>query len=381
MESRVPLLLAVLLLPACSEPNPEFCSSSADCAGHALCDRFASQCVESPPCDDHGECESGVCRAGICALENQVVRVDPAGADAPDCGSVTAPCRTLEHAVGELSDERDAIRLAPGVYTSGIALDRSAHFVGESEALIASPGPTVDNFVLRGSGTWSFDNIVFEKGTAAILCDSASGTLALDRVVARNHGDFALDTTCDTTVSRATIESSRGCLRLWSGGRLEIERSTIRGCDLGLRADDDFKLINSIVHHNQMAMSLSAAGEIAYSTIADNGSPSTPCSSSSAIHHNIIREPLLGSTGTVCDLRQNLLDGPGSDLVIAPDLGNIFDHASFENADAGNYRIDSRSPAVDAAAPSATHPDEDFDGTYRPQGTAADLGAYEVVLN
>ena len=42
-----------------------------------------------------------------------------------------------------------------------------------------------------------------------------------------------------------------------------------------------------------------------------------------------------------------------------------------------NYRLQSTSPAIDVAPPASVNPDHDVEGTARPQGAMADLGAYE----
>jgi len=48
----------------------------------------------------------------------------------------------------------------------------------------------------------------------------------------------------------------------------------------------------------------------------------------------------------------------------------------FVNAASQDLHLSSQSPAIDAADPSASEM-VDYDGTVRPQGTRADMGAFE----
>ena len=77
--------------------------------------------------------------------------------------------------------------------------------------------------------------------------------------------------------------------------------------------------------------------------------------------------------GTDCTLSNNVL------VPFTGTLGtNIPLDPQFEDAGTKNYRLKATSPAMDAAVPTANLPATiDFAGVSRPQGGAADIGAFE----
>ena len=58
--------------------------------------------------------------------------------------------------------------------------------------------------------------------------------------------------------------------------------------------------------------------------------------------------------------------------------GNIVGDPQFENAATKDYRPKSTSPARNAAMPATVTTDHDYTGAIRPQGSGADIGAYEI---
>jgi len=66
-------------------------------------------------------------------------------------------------------------------------------------------------------------------------------------------------------------------------------------------------------------------------------------------------------------------------LTAVPPHANIFAHPQFINIAAGNYRLQSNSPAIDSGTTGPNIPDVDIEGTTRPQGSGIDMGAYEAI--
>jgi hypothetical protein len=81
---------------------------------------------------------------------------------------------------------------------------------------------------------------------------------------------------------------------------------------------------------------------------------------------------------------ENVLSGSGCTFTntilsaqTTPPPGTTIADPKFVDPAAGDYHLQPSSPAIDAAADAQSSLTPDLDGTPRPQGSAADLGAYE----
>ena len=96
--------------------------------------------------------------------------------------------------------------------------------------------------------------------------------------------------------------------------------------------------------------------------------------------------PYDGSGNTNVVIQNNLIYGVTNILPSGTTGGQfitpnniIGNDPKFVNASAGNFRLQSNSPAINAGATLGSPYNVDFDGILRPQGSAYDIGAYEYV--
>jgi parallel beta-helix repeat protein len=116
----------------------------------------------------------------------------------------------------------------------------------------------------------------------------------------------------------------------------------------------------------------------------------TFCAGQRGANNTVLNNTIVGATGPCMDLggssngiiRNNICYGNGSDTIVGGGAGNVKDHnllgvnPQFVNAGAGDYHLQSGSPAIDAGN-TASCASADLDGVAR-QGRC-DIGAYAFV--
>lgn len=126
--------------PFCADGKCVGCRSDADCA------------ATTPVCDDtrtcracslDADCESDACdfETGACMPASAVLYASPTGSVSADC-SQQSPC-SIAKAVSAASVGRPTVRLAAGVYTASLTLDRTVSIHGAGATLTTAETPGV----------------------------------------------------------------------------------------------------------------------------------------------------------------------------------------------------------------------------------------------
>lgn len=370
-----------------------------DCqaAGLHVCDSISHACRA---CEGNDECTSGVCDAGSCITEGEIIYVSLSGTDNPDCSAAT-PCALLSQSIDEINATRRFIVIAAGTYTD----TTDADFNNKNVTIIATgatlkrtgSGPVLN---IRGSSIIQvLDGVVDAAGNGGDGISTSSGTqLALDGTTVKGAAGHGIGAAGRLTVRDARIESngSFGILSTFNG-LFELTGSTlIRNGNggLSLQAASAVIVNNNFVKNGAAgalpALQITAltspnTSRIEFNTIAGNIADGTSlaaaasCASTTIVLRNSILYFNNGLAQTVgCTVRWSTVQGAVPDAT----NGVINDAPSFVNTGMDNFHLMPGSPVAGKADPGAdlTGPAAfDIDGETRPRGaTAADLGADEI---
>jgi hypothetical protein len=97
-------------------------------------------------------------------------------------------------------------------------------------------------------------------------------------------------------------------------------------------------------------------------------------------HYSIRVDSSVQSKVTVT---KNLIDKPDGQKMTEDEIlgsGYVMGDPQFVDVASRNFHLKSTSPAIDSGA-SGLAPDQDFDGTLRPQGSGDDIGAFEFKVS
>lgn len=383
-------------LPRCSEDRRCVeCLSSADCSiGAPVCDLNTQACKQ---CQLDDECSSNVCDAemGTCVEESSVVYADPAGPTSTECSKETPCSITSAFAVANVA--REIVKLNPGTYSADIVVSNKKVTVhGDGATLTSTTAPlSADNrarlrviglLIVKGSGLGSG----FDCGG-----EIDQPIVELDRVTIDSQ-KIAVAAKCNLTISRSHIHVTEGSIAIGAadGAVVDIRETLIDGDGgNGIEAFQGsvVRLHNSIIigqngDEGGALLATAATIFVSYSTIIDSvvdcgiglincnpGSSDGICVDNSIIFNAAANaaDSVVGSKCkfdyTLASPQTTTLGGVGNQLGVDP---------MFVNAAAGDFHLQSSSPAVDAADPASSNT-SDFEGTLRPQGSANDLGAFE----
>lgn len=356
--------------PFCAADNTTCvgCVDSSQCSSGGVCDQTSHSCRACATDDD---CESKVCAldGGMCVDETSVLYVAPAGTVNDECSQAT-PC-TFDRALVLASATRATVRILPGqvVGDSTWAKASPLEIVGTGATLTTDPAHVGDPALSISSGaTVSIRSLgLIQSGAGAVLQCSGS-RLDLDDVSASG----TISTICTGTLDHVTADT------LVVGGMLTITSTKVTGT-LSLFASPDLvTIVNSLigsVASNTGTMTVS----ITYSTITHGISIPTTTKGVVAFHEAVLFQMAAVTDTVVCPAP---CAGQFNNNVIFPQsttlLGtNIVADPEFVDVENSDFHLRAGSPAIDADTSAVAPPPTDLDGTARPVGPHADLGAYE----
>jgi hypothetical protein len=349
------------------------CTSPADCGSG-----FEPVCGVDGACRgcaSDGECQSGVCDEGpgMCVGETDILYVDRAAAGV-EC-TRASPCPTFALATPMLTPTRRFIVVAAGDYNESITLDgKNVTIIGPGASLRPAVFDVPAVLVLNASTVRIEGMRLYSAGGNAngdgVRCAApVSGNPALTLVGVRIDGNigFGVDAqNCAVTIAQSTIAGNPGGGVSIRDGSFDITNTFITGNGGNTTVGGAFLQNNattSVFEFNTVADNVAGSG-IAKSLI---------CSAlgTQRIANNIFYSGDMSQVSqTNCELEFNLsnMGLGGSD--------NITGTPTFVGG--GDFHLTATSDGVDDADPDATL-GVDVDGDTRPQGTARDIGADEVV--
>lgn len=372
------------------------CTTNDECANPSpICDGQSSACRA---CKVDDECASKVCAEGACLAEAGILYAAPTGAESGPC-SLAQPCSlqrvqsvALSNAVPPL------IRILPGVYAGSInvhtATTAPIRYVASGANLVS------DTPIAIGDGaTVEIRGITAAGASFTVNCDSTtqswSNVLIADSklVFGSDTGTLVTVGKCDATFERTDLEANDNSgVTLGANSAFVANRSRFHSSgQFGIGSFGSkisVRITNSVLEHVFFLWNAGGVNPgdstvtLAFNTILLDGvgldcsMNSTSQYRTSLYENNIVVATNVNSsvTGSTCTLSHNIL------FPFTGTVGtNVVADPQFLNAAARDYHLSGTSPGIDAAVPVSAVLGADFDGTARPQGAAADIGAFERV--
>jgi hypothetical protein len=317
---------------------------------------------------------------------------------------------------GPITATRDTFTgYADGIVSSGDATIDNCTFSGNFDGLTSSGTVTMADTTIRDNSGDGIDGSHILKITRCTITGNAgdgidgNDTLTLtDSTISGNGGD-GLDGALTVTMTRSAISNNGGdgidgsnALTITdstisnNGGdgidgskAVTMTRSTISGnSHIGIDGGGVLTITNSTISGNAEGI-LGAGGNstLNFVTIANNEVFGIELLANATIGNSILSAPSGGqnvSGGTLTSLGNNISSDasvaaaftqPGDRNSTDPMIGPLADNGGPTRT----HALLPGSPAIDAAGTGAGVPATDQRGVARPQGTAADVGAFELV--
>ena len=375
------------------------CLNHGDCATKDLrkpaCHNFACG-----PCKSATECQSKLCSAdGSCAPVAEVLYVD----------NKNGSCTGIDHK-GSIDDPfctlRDAVTAAT---MGGKTLISVAPSSKPYAALSVSPADQLTSLQIVGSGTLPSETRIEGLLNESAIAVMGDGTMGKPTVQLRNlelrggSSASASGVSCTqggaVTMSNIRVRGSGGSGISASNCNIVADQSHVfdnRASGISLTSST-FALSNLMLWSNSVSgisLGVGNSGTMRFLTLSVNGNPASAqpagidCGATAhLVEHSIVFDNYSRASGI--NSTDNQLVGCMLTNVVTNDkqaTGGIYKTAlDFVNPVADVSNIDlhlvkdspkNRDACVDKVAQPPS--DHDIDGTARPQGSAADIGAHEV---
>jgi predicted outer membrane repeat protein len=179
---------------------------------------------------------------------------DAQGQDTPTCGTTIAPCHTISYALNDRATDGDVIRVAQGVYTDNLVVDKRVTLEGGYESAGWTRSVIQHETIIDGSGSVVSQSVViFQTGSDGAVLDGFTLRNGEAKFGGGAHVDNGAVTISDTTFLSNTAEYGGG---LAVGGSAA---ATIVGCQFisntayqagGLRGDGNVTIEDSVFQGN-----------------------------------------------------------------------------------------------------------------------------------
>lgn len=324
------------------------------------------------------ECESNVCDldTGACVPASSIYYAAPDGSALASCDQ-HSPC-DLANAIAKAkaSAARNTVRLMPGDYTGSITVS------GGSNVSIVGAGATI-----LGDGVNSLVGIDISGGAHVAVRDLKVGS-TLQPFSCQQASILRMDRMTTLSPAGSAFLDCRGEMHdcthpgtvTFGEGEFLIDRCTFAtlsnsGVNFGASSGATATITNSILGSVHFVQSASISVSISFSTIygrsgvTDGGNQ--PLSSVKLINNIIVSTNNANSAVcSSCQFTNNVVYPQAMAL-----MNNTIMMPNFADASVRDFHLKQGSPAIDSAiAPISDH---DYAGSARPQGGAADIGAYE----
>lgn len=330
------VLLACLTtaFPGCTDSNPAYCASDADCTDPAYpaCDTAIHACI---PLQDGGN-HSGA-----------TIWVDAEACPGPGSGTQADPFCKLSTALAQAGSDITTIRLGDGTYQEGqLSISRDIHLQGGEETVIEFTSDCPGVLILSGA------------------------RVTIEGLSLRGNGGIRVTGGADAAILDNDIDTD-ACFGIeCRGSTCHIVRNMIRGNPQGgiSLTSTTFTVLNNIVAVNGTfgGVEINDAppdSSFVNNTVADNNGWGVRCQAPVTIRNSILWQDASGELDGSCSLTHSNSSDP------------VLDNLSSDPLFVENYHIDLNSPCV-GQADAYFAPQDDIDGL--PRDGEPDIGADEA---
>lgn len=373
------------------------CTSNEQC-GDSVCDPMTSHCRA---CASDDECDSAVCDRdeGRCVAESSIVYAAPLGSG--NC-TRSQPCSLANALVtARNATPPPLVRMLPGNYVDQLKLTGPASLsVAATGANIVTVGDT-PAVVVEGGAALEIRNLS-STSERFVGCGLASTSAPISKVSLKDSTYTGVGSAPEIEVQRCILKladvhlfPSSTVLGYHDDSTITFDRVHVKGSGahslVGAGTGVQIDAVNSVFELTSFSF-----------FIPNTGSPTTHVR---FVHDTFLLEDptyLCSNTGSPIPnvsvsfensifVTQFGLDAFASPTTLNCTFTNVLTaHQNnpvqgmtvadprFVDLNGRDLRLQSTSPAVDAAVPGSIVPATDILGVPRPQGPASDLGAYEL---